>query len=110
MDEVQGELLEADGFDRDMEGQSRTTQAHNSCVASLLKATVKEGPHPPLVERISGVKVPCSTWRILCSYALLFSLSCLAPSSMLVLRRENHSPPQCSWSQLQPQDVFVLGL
>ena len=36
-----------------------------------------EGPQPPLEDRTNGVKVPCSTCRILCSYALLFSLSCL---------------------------------
>ena len=45
--------------------------------ASLLKATVAEGPQPPLEDRTNGVKVPCSTCRTLCSYALLFSLSCL---------------------------------
>ena len=46
-------------------------------LASPLKATVGEGPHPLLVGMISGVKVPCSTWRILCLYALFFSLLCL---------------------------------
>ena len=45
--------------------------------ASLLKAIVAEGPQPPLVDRTRGVKVPCSTSRIRCSYALLFSRSCL---------------------------------
>ena len=35
------------------------------------------GAQPPLEDRTNGVKVPCSTCRILCSYALLFSLSCL---------------------------------
>ena len=36
-----------------------------------------EGPQPPLEDRTNGVKVPCSTCWTLCSYALLFSLSCL---------------------------------
>ena len=45
--------------------------------ASLRNATVADGPHPPLVERTNGVKVPCSTWLIRCSYFLLFSFSCL---------------------------------
>ena len=45
--------------------------------ASLLNATVADGPHPPLVDRTRGVKVPCSTSRTHCSYALLFSRSCL---------------------------------
>ena len=32
---------------------------------------------PPLVDRTRGVEVPCSIPRIRCSYALLFSHSCL---------------------------------
>ena len=43
--------------------------------ASLLKAIVAEGPQPQLVDRTRGV--PCSTSRIRCSYALLFSRLCL---------------------------------
>ena len=42
-----------------------------------LEATVADGPQPPLVDRTRGVKVPCSTSRTRCSYALLFSLSYL---------------------------------
>ena len=45
--------------------------------ASLLNATVADGPHPPLVDRTRGVKVPCSTSRTRCSYALLFLRLCL---------------------------------
>ena len=45
--------------------------------ASLLNATVVGGPQPPLVDRTRGVKVPCSTSRTRCSYALLFLCSCL---------------------------------
>ena len=45
--------------------------------AHLLKTTLVEGPHPPPVDRIRGVRVPCSTWRILCSYALVFPILCL---------------------------------
>ena len=45
--------------------------------ASLLTATVADGPHPPLVDRTREVQVLCSTSRILLSYALLFSCSCL---------------------------------
>ena len=44
---------------------------------SLLKATVVDGTQPPLVDRTRGVKVPCSTLRTCCLYALLFSHSCL---------------------------------
>ena len=33
--------------------------------ASLLKATMADGPQPPLVDRTRGVKVPCSTLRTL---------------------------------------------
>ena len=49
--------------------------------ASLLNATVADGPHPPLVDRTRGVKVSCSTSRTRCSYALLFSRSCFVKSS-----------------------------
>ena len=45
--------------------------------ASLLNATVADRPHPPLVDKTREVKVPCSTSRTRCSYALLFSRSCL---------------------------------
>ena len=45
--------------------------------ASLFNATIADGPHPPLVDRTRGVKVPYSTSRTRCSYALLFSRSCL---------------------------------
>ena len=36
-------------------------------LASLLKATVADGPHPPLEDKTKGVKVPCSTSRMRCS-------------------------------------------
>ena len=35
--------------------------------ASLLRATVADGPHPPLVDNTIGVKEPCSTSMILCA-------------------------------------------
>ena len=45
--------------------------------ASLLRATVADGPQPPLEDNTSGVNVPCSTSRIRFSYDLLFSCLCL---------------------------------
>ena len=35
--------------------------------ASLLKATMADGPQSPLLDRTRGVKVPCSTLRTRCS-------------------------------------------
>ena len=40
------------------------------------KSLVAALPIPPVVDMTSGVKVACSTSRILCSYCLLFSCSC----------------------------------
>ena len=51
---------------------------------SLLKTTMDKGPHPPLEDRTNGVKILCSTSRILCSYASLFSLSCLRYVELVV--------------------------
>ena len=46
-------------------------------LASLLKVTWAEGPHPPIVDRTRGVKEPYSTSMIRLSYSLRFSFSCL---------------------------------
>ena len=71
--------------------------------ASLLNAMVADGPHHPLVDRTKGIKVPCTTSRILLSYTLLFSyvtIRCLHISKCSSAQKKNTTCTSCSswWS------------
>ena len=45
--------------------------------ARLLYMMDAEGPQPPVIDRMMGVNMSCSTSNTLLSYSLPFSLSCL---------------------------------
>ena len=55
--------------------------------ASLLQNVVASRAIPPVVERTSGVKTPCSTSRTLWAYSLFFAVSCLRYAAAVVIER-----------------------
>ena len=83
-------------------------------MASLLKVTCAEGPHPPVADRTMDVKDPCSTLMMRLSYALHFSLpvvGCLASGAVglnTIICQKIYFPSGHPRNPVLPSIVFYI--